>query len=101
MRYEIIDGKVFKEVGTNDLEQVRLKLEQVANCVTPLQAEIKVIEAEIASMENIIKAKRDKIAERQKRIDEYINAVDVELVKAAFPEQAKKLGFLIQPQESQ
>lgn len=101
MKYKIVEGKIYKEISTNDLEQVRLKLEQVINCVTPLQAEIKIIEAEIASMENSVRAKKDKVAERQKRIDEYINAVDVELVKAAFPEQAKKLGFLIQPQESQ
>jgi peptidoglycan hydrolase CwlO-like protein len=98
MKYKIVEGKIYKEISTNDLEQVRLKVEQVINCVTPLQNEIKVVEAEIASLENAIKAKRDKIAERQKRIDEYINAVDVELIKAAFPEQAKRLGFLTQQQ---
>lgn len=86
--YKIVDGKIYKEIGTNDLEQVRLKVEQVVNVITPLKAEITAYEAE--------KTRIDKeIAIREKNIDEYRQKLiaDVELVKTAFPEQSQKLGF--------
>lgn len=85
--YKFIDGKIYREVGTNDLEQVRLKITQVVNAVTPLQEEVRAKEAEINRLEN-------DIAIKKKTIEQYVNAIaDIELIKTAFPEQAKKLGF--------
>lgn len=88
-KYKIIEGKIYEEVATANLEQLRIKAEQILHTIMPIQADIERLKAEIRAKENEIKVKEGKI-------QQYIEALkhDAELLKLAYPEKAKQLGFL-------